>query len=72
MLRESPKGSQIFDAKTLVIDGTGEFAVRKHQSANTDIFVKDVADHTELMNAKIKESEVLEPRAKRPRYTRGL
>ena len=72
--RGSPKGSQISDAKTPVTDGTEEFAVRKHRSASTlaDIFVKDAVDHTELMNARRKELAALEPRAKRPRYTRGL
>ena len=53
-------------------DGTAIPAAQKLQNVNTGMYAKDVKDNTSSASATSPKKGVIEPCAKRPRYTRGL
>jgi len=72
MPKGRPKKSQISDARTLATGGTMVSVAQRPPSASTGISAKVAEAHIGLTNARMEGKEQLEPRAKRPRYTRGL
>jgi hypothetical protein len=76
LLRPTQKGrakaNQTSAQKIPATDGTEVSVARRPQTANIDMFAKNVGGHIRPTSVKSPRREELEPRAKRPRYTRGL